>query len=274
MPSTWLRRLPKALAVLALVALVACGTAPRGPRSGAPASGRDGPGPNPPPNLAQVPDAEPRLEPFRSGGPNKPYEVFGRSYTPLAGDAPLSERGLASWYGRKFHGRPTSSGEPYDMYAMTAAHKTLPLPCYAEVTNLRNGRSIVVRINDRGPFVANRLIDLSYVAAAKLDMLREGTTLVEVRTLNAPETPLPAPVVAQSDLYIAAGAFAEESNATRLLSTLRAAGIGPVFIREATVNERHLFRVRVGPVPDVAEFDRLVDELRGVGIPDARLALD
>jgi len=235
---------------------------------------RTPPPPPPPPDVSAVPDAVPRREP-RSPNGNPPfYDALGHRYFVLASADDYRERGVASWYGPGFHTGRTASGEQYDMYAMTAAHKTLPLPCYAEVTNLRNGRSIVVRVNDRGPFVANRLIDLSYVAAAKLDMLREGTTLVEVRTLNAPETPLPAPAVAQSDLYIAAGAFAEESNATRLLSTLRAAGIGPVFIREATVNERHLFRVRVGPVPDVAEFDRLVDELRGVGIPDARLALD
>jgi rare lipoprotein A len=216
----------------------------------------------------------PRREP-RSANGNPPfYDALGQRYFVLPSADDYRERGVASWYGPGFHAGRTASGEPYDMYAMTAAHKTLPLPCYAEVRNLRNGKSIVVRINDRGPFVANRLIDLSYVAAAKLDMLREGTTLVEVRTLNAPQTPLPEPATAGSDLYIAAGAFAEQENATRLLSTLRAAGIGPAFIREVTINDRHLYRVRVGPVPDVAEFDRLVDELRGVGIPDARLALD
>jgi rare lipoprotein A len=232
------------------------------------------PPPSPPPDANSIPDAVPRRE-SRSPNGNPPfYDALGHRYFVLASADDYRERGVASWYGPGFHTGRTASGEPYDMYAMTAAHKTLPLPCYAEVTNLRNGRSIVVRINDRGPFVANRLIDLSYVAAAKLDMLREGTTLVEVRTLNAPETPLPAPAVAQSDLYIAAGAFAEEANADRLLSTLRSAGIGPAFIREVTVSDRHLFRVRVGPVPDVAEFDRLVDELHGVGIPDARLALD
>jgi peptidoglycan lytic transglycosylase len=156
------------MAALALLALVACSTTPRG---GAAASGRDGVGANPPPNLAQVPDAEPRLEPLRSGGPNKPYEVFGRTYTPLSGDAPLNERGLASWYGRKFQGRPTSSGEPYDMYAMTAAHKTMPIPSYARVRNPANGREVIVRVNDRGPFHDGRVIDLSYTAALKLGVL-------------------------------------------------------------------------------------------------------
>jgi len=165
-------------------ALVACSSTPRSPsRSATPAAGRDGPGANPPPNLAQVPDAEPRVEPLRNGGPNRPYEVFGRWYTPLIGDAALSERGLASWYGSKFHGRPTSSGEPYDMYAMTAAHKTMPIPSYARVRNPANGREIIVRINDRGPFHGGRVIDLSYTAALKLGVLN-AVAPVEVERLT------------------------------------------------------------------------------------------
>jgi len=166
--------------VVVLLAVVGCSST-RAPR--APAPGRDGPGANPPPNLAQVPDAEPRLEPLRNGGPNKPYEVFGRTYTPLASDAALSERGLASWYGRKFHGRPTSSGEPYDMYAMTAAHKTMPIPSYARVRNPANGREVIVRINDRGPFHAGRVIDLSYTAALKLGVLN-AVAPVEVERIT------------------------------------------------------------------------------------------
>ncbi|HET7528001.1 MAG TPA: septal ring lytic transglycosylase RlpA family protein, partial [Burkholderiaceae bacterium] len=157
------RRRTQALLALVLLSLVGCSSTPRG--------GRDGAGANPPPNLAQVPDAEPRLEPVRNGGPNKPYEVFGRTYTPLTRDVAFSERGLASWYGRKFHGRPTSSGEPYDMYAMTAAHKTMPIPSYARVRNPANGREVIVRINDRGPFHAGRIIDLSYTAALRLGVL-------------------------------------------------------------------------------------------------------
>jgi len=155
------------------------------------------------------------------------YEVLGARYYVLAGSVGYRERGVASWYGPGFSSGPDLSGEIYDMNKMTAAHKTLPLPCFAQVTNLRNGKSVVVRINDRGPFVANRLIDLSYAAATKLDMLREGTTLVEVRTLEAPDTPAPAPIVAKGDLFIAAGAFTEERNAERMLATLRSAGIGP-----------------------------------------------
>ena len=141
-----------------------------GPRL--PSVGSDGPGDRPVAELLQVPDAEPRVEPIRSGGPNKPYEVAGRRYVPETADVPVYERGLASWYGRKFHGRPTSTGETYDMYAMTAAHPRMPLPSYARVRNPANGREIVVRVNDRGPFYPGRVIDLSYAAAARLDLLR------------------------------------------------------------------------------------------------------
>ncbi|MBE7419687.1 MAG: septal ring lytic transglycosylase RlpA family protein [Ideonella sp.] len=177
MPPTFRRSTHCALLTLTLVLAGCAGT----PRGGPP--GRDGPGLNPPSNLMQVPDAEPRLEPYRSGGPNKPYEVFGRWYTPLAGDAPYAERGLASWYGRKFHGRPTSSGEPYDMYAMTAAHKTMPIPSYARVRNPANGREVIVRINDRGPFHGSRIIDLSYTAALKLGVLN-AVAPVEVERIT------------------------------------------------------------------------------------------
>ncbi|MDE2298294.1 MAG: septal ring lytic transglycosylase RlpA family protein, partial [Burkholderiales bacterium] len=128
-------------------------------------------------------DAQPRLEPIRPGGPNKPYDVLGRSYVPITRDAPYTERGLASWYGRKFQGRRTASGEIYNMYAMTAAHPTLPIPSYARVRNPANGREVVVRINDRGPFHPGRIIDLSYTAALKLDLLR-GVAPVEVQRIT------------------------------------------------------------------------------------------
>ena len=144
---------------------------------------RDGPGLHPPPDLAGVPDAQPRLEAVRPGGANKPYAVLGQPYTPLAGDPVLVERGLASWYGNKFHGRSTANGETYNMYAMTAAHKTMPLPSYARVRNPANGREVVVRINDRGPFHANRVIDLSYTAALKLGVLG-GVAPVEIERIT------------------------------------------------------------------------------------------
>lgn len=164
--------LSAALAVALLLA--ACGTPP---------IQRDGPPRAVPPGLDQVPDAEPRIEPLRVGGPNKPYEVFGRWYAPASRDIAWRERGLASWYGAKFHGRPTASGEVYDMFAMTAAHKTLPIPSYARVRNPANGREVIVRVNDRGPFVDGRIIDLSYVAALRLGVLA-GVAPVEVERLT------------------------------------------------------------------------------------------
>jgi rare lipoprotein A len=298
----------------------------------------------PPANIDVVPDAVPRPE-ARSAHGNPPfYDVFGQRYYVLASANGYLERGVASWYGPNFHGVNTSSGEVYDMYGMTAAHKTLPLPCYARVTNLRNGRSVVVRINDRGPFVANRLIDLSYTAAAKLDMLREGTTLVEVRTLvpGAPDTstrtaaavslppppvstpvppvsapappvsapaPLvsaPAPLVSTLPpavssvtpalpapraltsaapavdatplpppaLYVQAGAFADPQNAQRTLARLQGAGLSGAFILLPADGVTSLYRVRVGPVHSVAEFDALAAQLTTLGFPEARLAND
>ncbi|MDH4062239.1 MAG: septal ring lytic transglycosylase RlpA family protein [Aquincola sp.] len=166
------------LAVFALVMLLAS-CASREPAR--PLPGLDGPQERPPPDLLQVPDALPQLEPIREGGPNKPYELFGQTYTPLRAEAAYAEKGLASWYGRKFHGRQTSSGERYNMYAMTAAHKTLPIPSYVRVTNPANGRSVIVRVNDRGPFVKGRIIDLSYTAALKLDLLRGVAPVVVER---------------------------------------------------------------------------------------------
>jgi rare lipoprotein A len=166
---------------VALLAAVLAGCASR-PGGGE----RDGPQPYPPSGLAEVPDAEPRIEPIRAGGPNRPYEVLGKSYTPITQDRAVRERGLASWYGRKFHGRRTANGEVYDMYAMTAAHKTLPLPSYARVRNPANGREIVVRVNDRGPFHAGRIIDLSYTAALRLGVLN-GVAPVEVERITFDE---------------------------------------------------------------------------------------
>ncbi|HYC42338.1 MAG TPA: septal ring lytic transglycosylase RlpA family protein [Noviherbaspirillum sp.] len=142
----------------------------------------DGPGDAPPEGLMEVPDAEPRIEPYANRG-NKPYTVFGKTYTPTLDERPYKQRGIGSWYGRKFHGQKTSSGEPYDMYKMTAAHPTLPIPSYARVTNLSNGKQVVVRVNDRGPFHSGRIIDLSYTAALKLGYLGKGSSELEVERI-------------------------------------------------------------------------------------------
>jgi len=182
-------RLPRSMrAVLAatvVAVLCGCASGPRAPQRAAADGGseRDGPGANPPSDLASRADAEPRVESIRVGGANKPYQMQGRTYVPETRDVPFRERGLASWYGRKFHGKMTSSGEPYDMYAMTAAHPTLPIPSYARIRNPANGREVIVRINDRGPFVSGRIVDLSYTAALKLDLLR-GVAPVELERIT------------------------------------------------------------------------------------------
>jgi rare lipoprotein A len=176
----WLGRLRAAFAIATIAMLAGCASGP------ARFLQRDGPEANPPPDLARVPDAEPKLEAIRPGGANKPYEVLGKNYVPLTQDAPYTERGLASWYGRKFNGKPTASGEIYNMYAMTAAHPTLPIPSYARIRNPANGREVVVRINDRGPFHSNRIVDLSYTAALKLDLLR-GVAPVELQRITFDE---------------------------------------------------------------------------------------
>ena len=190
----------KCVSILAVALIVGgCGSAPRrternagatAPKSAPTASASrggyyqdDGPGDNPPANLDRIDDAEPRLEPLHRFA-NNPYTVFGQQYVPYEALTPYRQRGVGSWYGRKFHGQRTSSGEPYDMYAMTAAHTTLPIPSYARVTNLANGRNVIVRVNDRGPFYSGRLIDLSYAAAYKLGYAAAGSASVEVESIT------------------------------------------------------------------------------------------
>lgn len=202
-----LRRPVLGLAALLLVMLGGCGTVHRAP-PGPSASGGgtappvvqkrggayyqdDGPGESPPPNLEQTPDAVPRDEPPLKTAANRPYVVFGKTYTPTVTTASFRQRGVASWYGRKFHGQKTSSGEPYDMYGMSAAHPTLPIPSYVRVTNLTNGRTVVVRVNDRGPFLSERIIDLSYTAALKLGYVNQGSTQVEIEQVRGNGAPPP-----------------------------------------------------------------------------------
>ena len=168
------------LAVAALVALIAaCGTTPK--KAGYYQD--DGPPDRVPADIAAIPDAVPRVEPLHRAT-SKPYTALGRSYTPLTGDAPFRQRGMASWYGRQFHGNRTANGETYDMFAMTAAHPILPIPSYVRVTNVRSGRSVIVRVNDRGPFKHDRVIDLSYAAATKLGIAAAGTGEVEVERIT------------------------------------------------------------------------------------------
>ena len=277
------------LLLVALLALPGCSLLRRAPEAPSPGAGV----PAPPRDLASIPDAVPREEPRSRYGNPETYEVFGRRYKVMKSAKGHVERGLASWYGPGFHSERTSSGEPYDMYSMTAAHKTLPIPAYVRVTNLENGRSVVVRVNDRGPFVGDRIIDLSYTAAWKLDMLRAGTAKVEIRVLEpgrrAPPPPVvasvPPPAVASVPPPVApapgggarmlqVGSFGSRANADALASRLKASGIDGASISEADVGGRRLYRVRVGPVADAAQAAQLADRLRAAGVPDARPALD
>ena len=296
---------PRAALALTLTAFLAtgCSLARRQPGTGQPDTPRasipsGSAVPQPPPDVFSIPDAVPRAEPRGKRGNPPFYEVFGKRYYVLASSEGFVERGTASWYGPGFHAASTSLGERYDMYAMTAAHKTLPIPAYAEVTNLKNGRKVVVRINDRGPFVGDRIIDLSYTAAAKLDMLLAGTAPVEVRVISArgagsalPPPDVPAPVAPASPpvtvvnapamkmpgapaMFIQAGVFADHENARRRVEVLLAGGIELASLDEIPRVERSLHRVRVGPFASVEEFDFNMKRLRELGITDARLLTD
>jgi rare lipoprotein A len=235
----------------------------------------DGPGANPPANLAAIPDAVPKAEPLNRFA-NRPYQVFGKDYVPVASVMPFRQDGIASWYGRRFQGGPTSSGEPYDMYAMTAAHPTLPIPSYARVTNLANGRSVVVRINDRGPFHSDRIIDLSYTAAWKLGYAEAGSARVKVEAIvpgSAPtgavaakeeRVPKQEPAAEAKGIYLQLGAFsareAAENFRVRVYRELAWLSEAIQVIAGGTV-----FRLHLGPyrTPDEARSvaDRIQAEL-------------
>lgn len=233
---------------------------------------------------AHIPDAVPKSEPRSKYGNPESYVVNGRRYHVLKDATGFAEKGIASWYGEQFHGRRTSSGETYDMYAMTAAHKALPLPTYVRVTNLKNGKKVTLRVNDRGPFHGNRIIDLSYTAAAKLDILAAGTGLVEVRALTASgdvappaETPVPDSTGASAGsgaFFIQVGAFSSRANAEALLSRFGAPGEFLVSISEALVDGRILFRVRIGPIDDVEIADSIVARLGPMGINEHSIVTD
>lgn len=228
-----------ACALAAALLLGGCGSAPRrgaierdaGVAAQPPARGGgyyqdDGPGDNPPANLNRIADAEPRIEPLARAA-NNPYTVFGRQYVPYRTLTPYRKRGIGSWYGRKFHGQRTSSGERYDMYAMSAAHTTLPIPSYARVTNLANGRSVIVRINDRGPFHSGRIIDLSYTAAFKLGYVGAGSASVEVESITPQEMPLLAAQRREAQQAVSAAAAPPLAD-TRPTAPVMVAAAGPL----------------------------------------------
>jgi rare lipoprotein A len=283
-----------AVALCALVA--ACGSAPRAPDKAAPPAKKpsyysdDGPPLAVPADLAAIPDAVPRDEPYHRYA-NRPYTVFGKAYVPVVNNDPVRERGLASWYGRKFHGQKTSNGEVYDMFAMTAAHKTFPLPSYARVTNVKTGQSVIVRVNDRGPFHEGRIIDLSYAAAARLGIAGPGSGMVEVErvfagtqlaaapapaaapatTVATPLAAAPAPQLVQAEVsvvtqdsagfYLQLGAFSSRDNAESFRNHV--AGDLPWLNEPIAVSPRDgLNRVRLGPYRNREEAQAIADKVR------------
>lgn len=233
-------------------------------------------------------DAVPREEPRSRYGNMASYKVFGRQYHTLSTENGFVQRGVASWYGPKFHGKRTSSGEPYDMYKMTAAHKSLPLPSYVQVTNLENGRQAVVRVNDRGPFHDDRIIDLSYSAAVKLGVVRSGTARVEIRAIDprqptiTPPPPQRPPQLASAapspgqdgNIYLQAGAFASEANAVLLHRRLQQDITPPVKVQTTPDPARPLFRVRLGPLESLESAMRLAGQLDRLGVSGARVVID
>jgi rare lipoprotein A len=229
--------------------------------------------PDRPVDTSSVPDAIPKAESRSKYGNPESYVVFGKRYYVMNDNRGFTQQGVASWYGKKFHGRRTSSGETYDMYAMTAAHKTIILPAYVEVTNLENGKKVVVKVNDRGPFHENRIIDLSYSAASKLDVVAKGTALVKIRVVGSGYTSQQAskkraaPVETLSpdgpagDFYIQVGAFSDLDNAENLRRKLNSIGNTLVKISQVVVDNRSLYRVRIGPISDIEYADKIVQQL-------------
>lgn len=246
----------------------------------------DGPGTNPPKNLDDIPNAVPKIEP-PSNRSNKPYKALGKTYYPLKTAGNYKERGVASWYGKRYHGRKTSNGETYNMYSMSAAHTVLPLPSYVKVTNVTNGRSVVVRINDRGPFIDSRIIDLSYAAAHKLRIIEQGSGLVEVEVVHPNQTSsaqtkaTPTNAIrttsnvatskptdsTSTQFFIQAGAFQEENNARNLLEKIQNLN----FDQNVSVNRvynGHLHRLTIGPYHSKIEAEQAASNLsQQINIP-------
>jgi rare lipoprotein A len=237
-------------------------------------------------DVSKLAEPVPRREPRAATGNRSPYTVLGKNYRVRDSADGYVERGVASWYGTKFNGRATSSGESYDICQFTAAHKTLPLPSTVRVTNLDNGRSVLVRVNDRGPFHAGRIIDLSYAAAVRLGVDRTGTARVEVRAVDGPgDAPLllaggggggggtavaPRAASTSGKQWVQAGSFADKDNAQRLVARLRDADVDAVDLDHVEVDDRDLWRVRIGPV-DGDDLARVLGKLRALGVSNPRV---
>lgn len=255
-------------------------------------------------DLSKIREPVPKREPRARYGNHSPYTVLGRSYTVMQTHSGYVERGIASWYGRKFHGRLTSTREPYDMLGLTAAHKTLPLPSYARVTNLTSGESLIVRINDRGPFKDNRIIDLSFAAAVKLGVKQTGTALVEVRVIDpgeypdlgpraafepalksnarrvTPATLPPSSFAARTDviaqepsIFLQVGAFSSRDNAEVQKRRLLSGNIVPAFVDQVATARGPMHRVRVGPLESVALADELTHDIEALGFESPQIVI-
>jgi len=269
--------------VVATLTLSACGTLRIGVRD---ILQTQDSAPDTPVDVSNIPDAVPKVEPRSKYGNPKSYVVNGRRYHTLNSSKRFTQRGIASWYGKKFHGRRTSSGDRYDMYAMTAAHKTLPLPTYVEVENLRNGKRVIVRVNDRGPFYENRIIDLSYTAAQKLNIIGRGTGLVEIRTIDprtwsARQSARAKPATGRGptssgrkltiklpEIYLQLGAFSVRGNADRLVAQTARHGIRGAIVVDGVKNGEAIYKVRIGPINSVEFSDVLVAQLLRAGLKE------
>lgn len=227
-------------------------------------------------DTSHVPDAVPRHEVRTVAGNKNPYTVLGKTYYLLEDESSYKERGKASWYGKKFHGRRTSNGEIYDMYAMTAAHKTLPIPSYVRVTHVQNGKSVVVRVNDRGPFHSDRIIDLSYAAAQRIGILNAGTGLVDVEIVLPQDGPPPPRARQQADstpgsqlppnTYLQIGAFSSEASARQYAADIGRRLTYPVNISRVQT-DKVIFRVRVGPLTDARQMQDAREQLQRLKVP-------
>lgn len=230
----------------------------------------------------RIPNATPKIEPKSEYGNPDYYEVQGKRYYVLKSANNFHEKGVASWYGTKFHGHRTSSGEAYNMYEMTAAHKTLPIPVYVEVTNLDNNKKVIVRVNDRGPFAEGRIIDLSYVAAKKLGIDKHGTANVEIRTIDPRKKPVNNQQVAANkvtmskagQLYLQVGAFTDHRNATQLLSRLIATTDENVLINRKSTGSEDVYRVRIGPLDSESDANRIRKKLNPLGIDAPQIVVE
>ncbi|MBA2690385.1 MAG: septal ring lytic transglycosylase RlpA family protein [Burkholderiales bacterium] len=265
--------------VLLVILFAGCATTQK-PQQATTSSGGyyqdDGPGESAPPNLEATPDTIPRNEPPHRFA-NRPYQVLGSRYVPEVNDKPYKRRGIASWYGRKFHGKKTASGEPYDMYGMTAAHATLPIPSYVRVTHVKNNKSVLVRINDRGPFHSQRLIDLSYTAALKLGLLAAGSGMVEVERVFADDPPPGRPTEAlvmvapqqatqaetssAASLYLQLGAFSTMQNAQSFRDRLQR-DLAWLSEKIQIFAGDDLYRVRLGPYRSQTDAAAIADKIR------------